>query len=190
MFAARYFREESFFRGQIGISYLVFIIAFYSVFYLRYSRFPFSHQRFGYLVLCCIWLLSASYFLNNNLLFYGLNILVIPGLVIFHLVLVTSPKSFQWSQPVFVSYLFSRLLDALKYNAVIAAYLGKGIKRGVNGDKLLVWKKVLIGIVISFPVLAVVLRLLMTADSQFERILGGIPNWFDLGFSAIPFKIR
>ncbi|EKN70703.1 hypothetical protein BABA_04659 [Neobacillus bataviensis LMG 21833] len=170
--------EESFFRGQIGISYLVFIIGFYSVFYLRYHRFRFSHQRFGYLVLCCIWLLSASYFLNNNMLFYALNIIAIPSLVIFHLVLVTSPKSFQWSQPVFVSYLFSRLLDALKYNAVIAAYLGRGIKSGVNEDKLLVWKKVLIGIVISVPVLAVVLRLLMTADSQFERILGGIPNWF------------
>ncbi|WML39231.1 DUF4173 domain-containing protein [Neobacillus sp. OS1-2] len=170
--------EESFFRGQIGISYLIFIIAFYSVFYLRYRGYPFSHQRFGYLVLCCIWLLSASYFLNNNMLFYGLNIMVIPGLVIFHLVLVTSPKSFQWSQPIFVSYLFSRLLDALKYNAVIAAYLGKGIKGSVNEDKLLIWKKVLIGVVISVPVLAVVLRLLMTADSKFEQILGGIPNWF------------
>ncbi|MFJ7727608.1 DUF4153 domain-containing protein [Neobacillus sp. NPDC097160] len=170
--------EESFFRGQIGISYIVFIIAFYAVFYWRYHRYAFSHQRFGYLVLCCIWLLSVSYFLNNNMLFYALNIIVIPGLVIFHLVLVTSPKSFQWSQPAFVSYLFSRLLDALKYNAVFAAYLGKGMKRGVDDDKLLVWKKVLIGVVISIPVLAVVLRLLMTADSQFERMVGGFPNWF------------
>ena len=172
--------EESFFRGQIGISYMIFIFAFYSIFYLRYRRFPFSHQRFGYLVLCCIWLLSASYFLNNNLLFYGLNIMVIPGLVIFHLVLITSPKSLQWSQPAFISYIFSRLLDALKYNAVIAAFLNKRIKRGVDGDKLLVWKKVLIGVVISIPVLAIVLRLLTSADTQFERMVGGIPNWFNV----------
>jgi len=43
---------------------------------------------------------------------------------------------------------------------------------------LLIWKKVLIGVVISIPVLAVVLRLLVSADSQFERIVGGIPDWF------------
>jgi len=170
--------EESFFRGQIGISYIVFVIAFYAVFYWRFRRFPFSHQRFGYLVLCCIWLLSVSYFLNDNMLFYALNIIVIPGLVIFHLVVITSPKSFRWSQLPFVSYLFSRLLDSLKYNASFAAYVSKGLKRGVDEDKLLIWKKVLIGVVISIPVLAVVLRLLATADTQFERILGGIPDWF------------
>ncbi len=170
--------EESFFRAQIGVSYIVFVMAFYAVFFWRYRRYQFSHQRFGYLVICCIWLLSASYFLNDNILFYVLNILVIPGLVIFHLVLVTSPKNFQWNQPSFIPYFFTRLLDALKYNVLFAAILGKGLKSGVNEDKLLVWKKVLIGVVISVPVLGVVLSLLMTADAQFERLVGGIPNWF------------
>ncbi|MFL6554942.1 MAG: DUF4173 domain-containing protein, partial [Bacillus sp. (in: firmicutes)] len=68
--------EEAFFRGEIGISYFVFISGFYSVFLWRYRCFQFSHQRLGYLILCCIWLMSANYFLNNNFLFYGLNILV------------------------------------------------------------------------------------------------------------------
>ncbi|QCJ42243.1 DUF4173 domain-containing protein [Bacillus sp. S3] len=170
--------EESFFHGQIGISYIVFVVAFYLVFYWRSHRFSFSHQRFGYLVLCCIWLLSASYFLNDNMLFYALNTMVIPGLIIFHLVLITSPKSFRWSQPAFVIFLLTRLLEAIKYNAAFAAYLGKGINRGVDEEKLLIWKKVLIGVVISIPVLAVVLRLLITADTEFERIVGGIPDWF------------
>lgn len=98
--------EESFFRGIIGISYLVFITAFYTVFFWRYRRFPFSHQRFGYLVVICIWLLAAGYVLNENILFYILNIAAIPGLVIFHLVLVTSPKNFKWNQPAFIPYIF------------------------------------------------------------------------------------
>ncbi|WHY79588.1 DUF4173 domain-containing protein [Neobacillus sp. WH10] len=170
--------EESFFRGQIGISYIVFVMVFYSVFYWRFRRFSFSHQRFGYLVLCCIWLLTVSYFLNDNILFYALNIIVIPSLVIFHIVLITSPKSFRWSQLAFVSYLFSRMLNAFKYNAFFATYLGKGLRRGVDEDRLIIWKKVLIGVVISIPVLAVVLRLLVSADSQFERIIGGFPDWF------------
>src|SRR4051812_49016326 len=72
--------EEAFFCGKVGISYFVFISGFYSVFFWRSRRFQFSHQRLGYLIICCIWLLSASFFLNDNMLFYALNLLVIPVL--------------------------------------------------------------------------------------------------------------
>ncbi|QIZ07867.1 DUF4173 domain-containing protein [Priestia megaterium] len=172
--------EEAFFRSEVGISYFVFISAFYSVVIWRYRRFQFSHQRLGYLILCCIWLLSASYFLNNNVLFYALNILVIPGLVIFHLVLITSPKNFQWNKLAFVTYILTRLIQALKYNASFAAFFGKDFKQGVNEDKFLVWKKIILGIAISLPILFVVLNLLISADSQFEQLIGGIPQWFQV----------
>lgn len=181
--------EAFFFGGEIGISYFVFIVTFYSVFFWRYRRYPFSHQRLGYLVLICIWLLSTSYYINNAKLFYVLNLLVIPGLVIFHLVLVTSPKSWQWNRPVFVSYLLSRLMDALKYNAALAALFGKSLRQGADHNKYQVWRKILIGILISVPVLAVVLNLLMSADSQFERLIGGIPQWFRVIDSASVFRL-
>ena len=170
--------EESFFRGLIGISYLIFIMAFYAVFFWRYRRFAFSHQRFGYLIVICVWLLSAGYALNENILFYILNIVGIPVLVIFHLMLVTSPKNFRWNQPAFILYIFKRLIDALKYNTAYTASFGKSAKNGVDDHKFLIWKKILIGVVISLPVLAVVLRLLMTADSQFALMVGGIPDLF------------
>ncbi len=170
--------EESFFRAQIGISYFVFIAAFYLVFLWRSRGFRYSHQRLGYLVLCCIWLLSAGYVLNNNMLFYVLNILVIPGLVLFHLVLVTSPKSLQWNKPSFIAFLLSKLLEMVKYNAAFAAVFGKGVKKDVDDDKLIIWKKISIGILISLPVLLIVLNLLISADTQFERLVGGIPDWF------------
>jgi hypothetical protein len=172
--------EEAFFRGQIGISYIVFIAAFYLVFFWRYRRFSFTHQRLGYLILCCIWLLSASYFLNDTLLFYLLNILVIPGLVIFHLVLVTSPRNVQWTKPVFITYLLTKLLDAMKYNTRFMALIGSGVKQGVDDDKIIIWKKVGIGVLISLPVLVVVLKLLMTADTHFDQLMGGIPDWFQV----------
>jgi hypothetical protein len=158
----------------------VFIAAFYSLFLWRYRRFQFSHQRLGYLILCCIWLLAASYFFNNNILFYGLNILVIPGLVIFHLVLITSPENFHWTKPAFVVFIFNRLIQSLKFNLGFASLFGKGLKQGVNKDKLIIWKKIIIGIAISLPILFVVLSLLISADSQFERLLGGIPQWFQV----------
>jgi hypothetical protein len=172
--------EESFFRGQIGVSYFIFISAFYAVFFWRFRNFSFSHQRLGYLVIICIWLLSASFFINDNKLFYALNFLAVPLLVFFHLVVVTSPKNLQWSKPVFVTYLFSTLGKAMKYNLAFSSHLGKGLKQGVSDDKFLIWKKVSIGVLISVPVLIIVLRLLMSADTEFERLVGGIPQWFQV----------
>lgn len=170
--------EEAFLRAEIGVSYLVFTVVLYIVFLWRYRGFTFTHQRFGYLLLICIWLLSASYFINYNLFFYAINILVIPALIIFHLVLITSQKNLLWNKPVFVIYLFTRLLDALKYNIGFTSVLGKVFKQGMDESKYQQWKKVLIGVLISLPVLFVVLQLLMSADSQFERMIGGIPQWF------------
>ena len=172
--------EEAFFRAEIGISYLVFIVSFYGLFFFRYRRVSSSHQRFGYLVLICIWLLAASYFINDNMYFYALNIIAIPILVFFHLVLITSQKSIRWNKPAFIPYLFSKLGGAIKYNFVFVSLLGKVFKQGVDESKFQVWKKVAIGILISIPVLMVVLLLLMSADTQFERMVGGIPQWFQV----------
>lgn len=172
--------EEAFFRSEIGISYFVFISAFYSVFLWRYRRYQFSHQRLGYLILCCVWLMSANYFLTNNFLFYGLNILVIPGLVIFHLVLITSPKNFQWNKPAFITLIFIRLIQSVKFNIGFVSLIGKILKQSGHDDKLIVWKKVFLGIAISLPILFVVLNLLISADSQFEQLIGDIPQWFQV----------
>jgi hypothetical protein len=57
---------------------------------------------------------------------------------------------------------------------------GHSFNQGVKADKLLIWKKVILGIVISLPILFVVLNLLISADSQFEQLIGGIPQWFQV----------
>ncbi|MGJ7909712.1 DUF4153 domain-containing protein [Neobacillus sp. LXY-1] len=180
--------EEAFFRGQIGISYLVFILAFYAVLFYRSKSFVFSHQRLGYLILCCIWLLSASYVLNDSMLFYVLNILFIPALVIFHLVLVTGPKNLKWNQMSFMALIFSRILNAIKYDVSFTKQIGKGFKGDVDHQKFIVGKKIALGVVIAFPLMLVVMRLLMMADTQFELLIGGIPNWFNMLDGEVVFR--
>jgi hypothetical protein len=118
----------------------VFIVSFYGLFFFRYRRVSSSHQRFGYLVLICIWLLAASYFINDNMYFYALNIIAIPILVFFHLVLITSQKSIRWNKPAFIPYLFSKLGGAIKYNFVFVSLLGKVFKQGVDESKFQVEK--------------------------------------------------
>lgn len=168
--------EESFFRDQIGISYIVFIVVFYTIVYYRFKSYPFSHQRFGYLVLISIWLLAICYFLYDTVLFYMLNIIIIPALVIFHLALITSSEKTEWSSVRFMIYALSRLFKGIGFSAIFTKDIVGLIKRKTNNKHAHIWMKILIGIVISVPFLFIILYLLISADSQFERLINHIPH--------------
>ncbi len=168
--------EESFFKDQIGISFFVFIVFFYAVFFWRFRSFPFSHQRFGYLVLIAVWVLASGYYLYDTILFYLLNILVIPILVIFHLALITSPKNIQWNRLFFLLYTFLRLISGLRYSAVFTKHITARLVQKDSGNRSIIVKKVLLGCAISIPFLLIILNLLTSADAQFERLLMGIPD--------------
>lgn len=173
--------EQSFIiKNQIGISYLIFIAVFYSVFFWRFRHFAFTHQRFGYLVLICIWLLAAGYLTHPILPFSVLNILVIPFLVLFHLVLITSPQRMKWNRMRFVIYLLTRLIDAVKYNVLFAKYFQENARGGIKESYFSYLRRVAVGAVISVPVLVIVIPLLMSADVRFKEIIGDFPKWFDL----------
>ncbi|MCJ8008199.1 DUF4153 domain-containing protein [Lederbergia wuyishanensis] len=171
--------EEAFFRGQIGISYIVFIVLFYTIFCYRFRSYPFSHQRLGYLVLIAIWLLAISYYLYDTELFYALNVLIIPALVIFHLVLITSQEKTEWSNVRFIFYMLRRLIDGIRYNAIFIKYVSSLLKKSSNKKHYDVWGKILIGLIISVPLLFIILNLLISADTQFEQLITSIPNLFN-----------
>lgn len=171
--------EEAFFRGEIGISYFVFIAVFYTIFFWRFRSFSFSHLRVGYLVLISIWLLAAGYYLTDSILFYALNIIVIPSLVIFHIALITSPKKMEWNKLFFILYTTLRIGHGVRYASNFIKHIAKKLNRSSNPKHNDVWKKVLIGVAIAIPFLFVVLNLLMSADTQFEKLLSNIPNLFN-----------
>jgi len=106
-----------------------------------------------------------------------LNTLVIPVLVIFHLVLITSPKNFVWSNLHFIKNIVIRLIDGVRYNAAFIKYMSKFSKHSSNQKQFDVWKKVLIGICVSVPFLFIIVNLLISADTQFARILSSIPHF-------------
>lgn len=168
--------EEAFFRDQIGISYFVFIAAFYMLVFWRFRTFAFTHQRLGYLVLIAIWVLAAGYYLYDSLLFYVLNIVAIPSLVLFHLALITSPKKLEWTNVFFVFYILRRLFEGLRYNALFTRYIAIHSRKNNDPKHNEVWKKILLGVVISVPFLFIILNLLISADAQFARILSALPN--------------
>ncbi|MEW8971393.1 MAG: DUF4173 domain-containing protein [Mesobacillus sp.] len=169
--------ERSFLHGLIGLSYPVFITAFYAVFFWRYRSFTFTNKKLGLLMVASIWLLSTSFFLHSNMILYMLNFLVVPVMVLIQLVLVTYPLHNQWHRWPFIQKLFLTVGAAIAYVYRLLMHVAKFSVRGLEENKSATIRKVLIGVGISLPLLFVIVNLLVSADQQFGNLLGAFPRW-------------
>ncbi|PAV28285.1 hypothetical protein CIL05_18125 [Virgibacillus profundi] len=168
--------EASFFHGEIGLSYLVFIAGFYLVLFLRY-RLAFQHRRIGLLLMVAIWILAGSYAFYDNVLFYNLNLIIIPILVYFHIVLITRPNQLNWATPGFVKILGMKLSEGKSY---CAAFFNKGFRKlfkNMDEELFQTMKRVLIGLTIGAPLLLVITGLLMSADAVFQDVILRLPQF-------------
>jgi len=84
--------ELSFFHGMIGVSYLIFITAFYSVLFYRF-RFSFEHRRIGLLLMVGIWIMTANYLFYDSTVFRFFNSILIPIIVFFQIVRIINSGS-------------------------------------------------------------------------------------------------
>jgi hypothetical protein len=181
--------ELSFFHGRIGVSYLVFIAGFYLVLFLRF-RFVFHHRRIGLLLMVAIWILSGSYLFYDSVLFYQLNILIIPILVFFHIVLITSPNQLNWSKPQFILLLTAKLREGLKYVSAFGKFSLKKVFTNMNDQTAKNIKHILIGLVIGIPLLLIITGLLMSADAIFQDLILRLPQFIlQLNFIEGIFRI-
>lgn len=168
--------DISFLRGRIGLSYLIFITIFYIVVFLRY-KLSFNHRRIGLLFTIAIWLLSGSYLLHDHTVFYSLNLFVIPILVFSHIVLITSPNTFIWNTPKFLSLLKIKIIDAKNYSIQFCKETFSKVFYPINSQTTQIIKKMVIGIVISMPLLLIIILLLMSADIRFQEVVLILPDF-------------
>lgn len=168
--------EISFLHGRIGLSYLVFVAGFYLVIFLRF-KLSFNHRRIGLLFMVAIWVLSGSYLMYDNSLFHNLNILIIPILVFSHIVLITSPNTFTWNTPHFISLLKSKWQKGRRYSFSFCYAMSKKIFKNTNKQAAQTLKRVIAGIVIGIPLLLLIIGLLMSADAVFEEVILRLPQF-------------
>lgn len=177
--------EISFFHVWIGVSYLVFLTGFYLVVFVRFRQ-GFNHRRIGLLVMGCIWLLAASYVLYDNALFFLLNIVVIPFLVLFHVVLITSPGNLKWGKPAFVVRMAAKIWQGVAYSSQFSGRVFKVLFRNMDESTTQTVKRMLIGLLIGLPLLGIITGLLMSADAVFEEIVLKLPQFiFELNLEGI-----
>lgn len=181
--------EISFLHGTIGLSYLMFIFGFYIVFFYRF-RLAFQHRRIGLLFMASIWLLSLSYVLYDNQLFYVLNLIVIPVLVLTHIILITRPNTFKWHTPRFIMSLILKLDEARQYSLTFCRTVFNKTVKHLDQRVVDILKRVILGLVIGIPLLCVITLLLISADSMFENVIGALPQFiFRLNFLEAGFRI-
>ncbi|WP_087974389.1 DUF4153 domain-containing protein [Oceanobacillus rekensis] len=168
--------EFSFFHGKIGLSYPVFITGFYLVLFLRF-RLSFNHRRIGLLLMVAIWILAGGYLFYDNDFFHALNLLIIPILVFFHIVLITSTKRFRWSKPEFITLLTKKFQEGLQYNAAFCKWILKKSFKNMNEQTAHMLKRIFIGLMIGVPLLLLVIGLLMSADAIFQDAVLHIPEF-------------
>ena len=68
------------------------------------------------------------------------------------------------------------MIDGIRYSAVFTKHIARLFNQSSNQKRYNVWKKILIGIIISVPFLFIILNLLISADAQFERLLSSLPH--------------
>lgn len=168
--------EASLFEEEIGISYSIWIAAFYLVFFYQFRTASFTHKQIGLLLFVAIGSLSLNYAIYSNPIFNMLNYIVIPCLVLAHTVLVISPSQMDWHSKSFLFLLFQKIGHSFAYGKRLLTVMGRRLKKNINEPAYNKGKKMAIGSLISVPLLFIVTFLLSAADEKFAHLLVSIPE--------------
>lgn len=169
------------FYGKLpGVSYPIFVCLFY-VYMLYYAKAKMRKlTKLSYFWFGAIFLLSMTYVLFHNLFYFGLNLLVIPVLILLHMTYLLSDKRPSWSQ---FRILWDTLEHLLPQNFRHWGTVFKDVKSSsdskVKDGRKQVLGKVFTGLAISLPILLVVITLLASADGVFHHVLIWLPNMLD-----------
>ncbi|MFT8320453.1 MAG: DUF4173 domain-containing protein [Bacillus sp. (in: firmicutes)] len=163
--------EVSLFKGPIGISFSIFIVSFYGVYFYLIKRKQTTHKLLAMYLFICIWVLALSYLFIANPVFYGLNLFVVICLLFIHTSLLTSPAFIDWSSSLFLVYLGKKIKQFNIFAKKIIVFLLRKIIKNPNTQTYKKIKKVMIGLIITGPIFTILLILLTASDEKFGSFI-------------------
>jgi len=168
-----------FYNKTLGISYPLFVIAFYIMFLWNLRRKVKFNYNFGWLLSIPIITLSSTYFIFSNQIFAALNFLIIPILIIAQTVLINEGNKYKWFDTRFAQDIlygvFNRALGNIP-KLFVVVFSSLRIKKGDGKHDVV--QKVLIGLAMSIPLLMIIISLLTSADRVFKHLIDTIVNSF------------
>lgn len=164
-----------FYGKAIGISYPLFVVVFYCIFWIA-SRGQTSFQiGFGWFLFIPILLLSAAFTLHSNPVLLALNFILIPLLLLVQTTLLV--YGYEWSSVRCASRFLGRLIRQVFGNApkvfLEVISLAK-IAYRIAPEKRKTFRSIFIGLIISAPLLVIVIALLAEADTVFQNVIADI----------------
>nr|WP_255807449.1 DUF4173 domain-containing protein [Cohnella mopanensis] len=179
-FALAFVHQYLFYGNIPGVSYPLFVILLYV--YLFHDRKDKLREitGFGWFLFVVILLLSMTYALFDSLIFYLLNMVAVPSLIFIHLAYTRGAKNIFWWDIRIVGAALDHLIpQSLRHIPTVFRIIKVSTVRKVDAEHKSVMRKVLIGLVIALPLLIIVVNLLANADGVFNRVLTGVPEWWN-----------
>jgi hypothetical protein len=174
-----------FYGNPPGISFPLFVIIFYTYVFTFTKQQLRLHSLPGWLLFAVIMLLSMTYVLFNNPIFYALNFLIIPVLIFTHITFIGSDRKPDWWNVRLIIYTLDHLIpQSFRHFATAFRVLKSEASSNVKQEHKSVVYSMLIGLLIAIPLLILVISLLASADLVFEHFVMELPNWFvDVSFA-------
>jgi hypothetical protein len=176
--------DRLFIDKAFGISFFIFI-SLCTAFFLWSIKDRVSFQKnAGWLLLIPIGVISFSFTVYTNEILLGLNILLIPILMVASSILINNPN-LEWYKITFIFEMLRKGIVNVIENMpmpfkIIKKSIGESVKVEVKESK----KQIIIGLLISLPLLIIIIMLLSSADMVFNYYLRNITDIFnniDLG---------
>lgn len=170
-----------FYGHSFGVSYPLFLLLFYAYMWTFGAPEMRPMKMTDWLLMAVIALLSLTFVLYHNQLLRVLNSLAIPMLVFVQFTLLLSRRMFShWDIRVVADVLDHLVPQSVRHWPTPLRLLGRLMNgsTGVQGaQQRRQASRVLIGLLVAAPLLAVILSLLSSADGVFHYVLSAFPDW-------------
>jgi len=164
-----------FYNKTLGISYLIFIILAMAVLLAGFWGSLKKLNNLSWLFAVPIFLLSSAFFIYSNPVLRVLNYLIVPILIIILSSLVARINKNDWSDVRFIGDIAKRIFVPFRFIHRPFLLLSRMTDGSGKESKRRIMPKIIIGVLISIPLIAIILWLLTSADIVFKNIFINIP---------------
>lgn len=172
------FFDYLFIDKALGISLPIFTLALISFFLWCNRRRIKIERNMGWFLLIPIFLLSMCFALFSNRILAGINILLIPFLMVVSSILIFNPE-LKWDSIKFIWRVPQRaIVLAFENFYKPVSFIVKETKVAGKNPMSSTKKGIIKGVIISFPLLIVILSLLNSADMVFSYYIGNFTEIF------------
>lgn len=164
-----------FYKETSGISYPIFIVSLLLVFFIsmQISKVPVNNR--AWILAVPILALSATSGIYSNIVLRNLNFLLVPILMIALSALAANINKAHWSDFRFIADMVKRVFTPFgSIHKPFTTFFGM-ISLDTGDKRKTVASKILIGVIISVPLLAIIIWLLSSADIVFKNLFTDIP---------------